>query len=109
MLFGHYLEADIVYAFGAPSLTNMSRVDPACDIPAPHRDLSLLLANWNGRTHYKIYYSEGYKRDRLAAERMAGCPGVELCPLPGEEHNMFKNIDPAELLTDLFPPLGEPG
>jgi hypothetical protein len=109
MLFGHYLEADIVYAFGAQSQISSTIVDPALAIPPQHRDLSVLLANWNGRTRYRMYYSEGFAPDRSAAERMSNCPGVELFPVPGKSHNVFKEINAAKLLRDLFPPLEEPG
>jgi hypothetical protein len=109
ILFGHYLEADIVYAFGAQSQVSTAIVDPAVFIPPEHRDLSLLLANWNGRTRYRMYYSEDFVPDRNAALRMAHCPGVELFPVPGKSHNVFKEINAGKLLRELFPPLQEPG
>lgn len=107
MLFGHYLEADMVYAFGARSQVSEELVDPDVDVPPQHRDLAILLANWNGRTRYRMYYSEGFEPDRLAAERMSQCPGVELFPLPGTTHNVFKDINARKLLRDLLPPLEE--
>jgi hypothetical protein len=109
MLFGHYLEADIVYAFGAQSEINPAIVDPALSIPREHRDLALLLSNWNGRTRYRMYYAEGFAPDREAALRMAQCPGVELMPVPGKSHNVFKDINAGKLLRELFPPLQEAG
>jgi hypothetical protein len=107
ILFGHYLEADIVYAFGAQTRIKPEAVDPALVIPAQHRDLALLLADWNGRTRYHLYYSEGFEPDRTAAERLAHCPGVELFPVPGTSHNVFKDINAGKLLRNLFPPLQE--
>ena len=104
MLFGHYLKADIVYAFGTPTvIAPQVSNDTIADIPPAHQDLALLLSNWNGRTRYKMYYSRDCEPDRVAAERMAHCPGVELIPLPGSRHNPFMEIDYAELLAGLFP------
>ena len=104
MLFGHYLQADIVYAFAAQtSITSKISNDAVFDIPPTHQDLSLLLSDWNGRTRYRMYYSQVYEPDRVAAERMAHCKGVELLPLPGSTHNVFQEVDVAELLADLFP------
>ena len=105
ILFGHYLEADIVYAFGAQTQVNPQILDPALNIPAQHMDLALLLANWNGRTRYRMYYAEGFQPDRDAALRLADCPGVELVPVPGTSHNVFRDINPGKLLRTLFPPL----
>jgi len=107
ILFGHYLKADIVYAFGAPTRVGMEKVDPGVEIPEAHRDLSILLAEWNGQTRYQLYYCEDYKPDRTSAERLADCPGVELIPLPGNSHNVFKNVDTNEFLSNLFPPIKE--
>ena len=104
ILFGHYLKAEIVYAFGAQTrihdavLASIGGV-----VPPAHRDLALLLSDWNGRTRYRLYYCEGYARDREAAQSIAHCPGVELMPLPGSDHNVFIDTDPRELLPGLFP------
>ena len=57
----------------------------------------------NGRTRYRLYYCEGFGPDRDYAENVADCPGVELVPLPGSQHNIFNEVDAEELLTDLFP------
>jgi hypothetical protein len=104
MLFGHYLQADIVHAFSAQTLiTPKISNDTAIHIPPNHQDLSLLLSDWNGRTRYKMYYARDCEPDRVAAQRMADCPGVELVPLPGSDHNSFIEIDYAELLAGLFP------
>ena len=106
MLFGHYLEADTVYAFGAQSLINMDGVNTDDEgIPMAHRDLSELLSDWNGRTCYKMFYNEGFEPDRIAAERMADCPGVELIPMPGNTHNVLKEPGRRKMLSDLLPPL----
>lgn len=108
ILFGHYLEADIVYAFGARSEILDEHVESSVHVPPEHRDLAILLGNWNGRTRYQIYYSEDFERDRLSAERIAHCPGVELFPLPGRTHNVFREINARKLLRNLLPPLEEP-
>jgi hypothetical protein len=105
MLFGHYLKADIVHAFGAQTHIDMKSAKVADkDVPESHRDLAILLRQWNGRTRYMMYYNEGYEPDRLAAERMAGIEGVELVPLPGNTHNVFKENGRLKMLSDLFPP-----
>ena len=104
ILFGHYLDVDCVYAFGARSQISEELVDPSIDIPPEHRDLSVLLSNWNGRTRYRVYYCEGFEPDRTAAERIGGCPGVELFPMPGNTHNVFKNINARKLLGEMLPP-----
>jgi hypothetical protein len=104
ILFGHYLKADIVYAFAAQTAINRRLLaNIPVDLPPEHRDLSLLLSDWNGRTRYRMYYCEGFAEDREAAERVAECPGVELVPLPGSQHNIFNEVDAEELLTGLFP------
>jgi len=107
ILFGHYLEADIVYAFGARSQLGDEHIGLGIPVPPEHRDLVKLLASWNGRTRYRLYYSEGFERDRLSAERLAQCPGVELFPMPGQTHNVFKEINARRFLRDLLPPLEE--
>jgi len=104
MLFGHYLQADIVYAFGAQTVVEPKILNgTVIDMPPAHQDLALLLSDWNGRTRYKMYYSRDCEPDRVAAERIAHCPGVELIPLRGSNHNPFMEIDYAELLAGLFP------
>ena len=106
MLFGHYLQADLVHAFGPQTLVDLgkTKLEPG-EIPEAHRDLSTLLSNWNGHTRYKVYYNEGFERDRLAAERLAACPGMELFPMPGDTHNVFKDNGRYAMLKNLFPPL----
>jgi acyl carrier protein len=105
MLFGHYLKADIVHAFGAQTVIDLKAVRLADkDVPESHRDLAVLLEQWNGRTRYKMYYNEGYEPDRIAAESMAGIEGVELFPLPGSEG--IKVIDKEQLDEQLTEELG---
>jgi len=104
VLFGHYLKADIVYAFAAQTrISDIALSHIRGEMPPAHRDLALLLSEWNGRTRYRMYYCEGFERDRQAAERIAHCQGVELMPLPGNDHNIFLHTDPGELLPGLFP------
>ena len=89
ILFGHYLQVDVVYAFAPVTLINLDdlkRFGGSKDISRiteQHRDLALLLAKHNGRTRYKIFYCDGHVRDRTYAERLQDLPGVELCPQPG--------------------------
>jgi len=104
ILFGHYLNADLVHAFSAQTLIQPTDSNGnTIAIPARHQDLALLLSDWNGRTRYRMYYAEEYEPDRVAAERLAHCEGVELVPLPGNDHNPFIGIDYVELLSGLFP------
>jgi hypothetical protein len=104
ILFGHYLKADIVYAFAAQSrISDTLLADISGDVPPAHRDLALLLSEWNGRTRYRMYYCKDFAMDREAAEGIAHCPGVELVPLPGNDHNVFLFTDPGDLLPGLFP------
>ena len=104
ILFGHYLKADIVYAFGAQTrISDAVLAGIGGGVPPAHRDLALLLSDWNGRTRYRLYYCENFAPDRKAAQSIAHCPGVELQPLPGSDHNMFIHTDPRELLPGLFP------
>jgi hypothetical protein len=104
LLFGHYLKADIVYAFAAQTwLTDNVVKQIGVDLPPAHRDLSVLLSDWNGHTRYRLYYAQDFEPDRVDAERLADCPGVELLPLPGREHNIFVEVDPGEILPGLFP------
>jgi hypothetical protein len=67
--------------------------------PEQHRDLALLLANHNGHTRYKIFYSEGSRRDREWAERIRSCQGVELCPQPGDSHEVVQEMHKRGLLA----------
>jgi len=112
ILFGHYLEADIVHAFAASTwISDAALGYIGADVPPAHQNLALLLSRWNQKTRYRLYYCEGYAPDREAAEHLAHCPGVELHPLPGSEHNIFIETDPRALLPGLFPEPsgGEPG
>jgi alpha-beta hydrolase superfamily lysophospholipase len=105
LLFGHYLKADIVYAFASQTAIDRKLLadNIPTGIPPEHRDLSLLLSEWNGRTRYRLYYCEDFGPDRDYAENVAHCPGVELVPLPGSQHNIFNEVDAEKFLTDLFP------
>src|SRR5262245_46176416 len=108
ILFGHYLEVDIVYAFApvtAINLDDLKRFGGIKDvsrITEEHRDLAKLLAKHNGKTRYKIFYCEGNVRDRHYAEHLRGVPGVELCPQPGHTHNVIQAINDAGRLGELF-------
>src|SRR5262249_9512716 len=108
ILFGHYLEVDIVYAFAPVTLINLDflkRFGGLKDvslISEEHRDLTKVLAKHNGKTRYKIFYCEGNIRDRKYAERLKGIPGVELCPQVGHTHNVIQAINDSGRLGQLF-------
>jgi len=108
ILFGHYLQVDVVYAFAPVTLINLDdlkkyggrkEVDSITD---EHRDLARLLANHNGRTRYKIFYCDWHARDRNYAKHLEGLPGVELCPQPGTTHNVIQAMYETGLLRTVF-------
>lgn len=109
ILFGHYLNVDAVYAFAPQTLIDLERLQAVArrnDIwrfPETHRDLALLLAGHNGQTRYKVYYCEDNAIDRRSAERIGGCPGVELYPQPGDAHVVIRELHRAGRLRDLLP------
>src|SRR5947207_13341135 len=98
ILFGHYLQVDVVYAFAPVTLINLETLKRfgGCKdisrITEEHRDLALLLAKYNGRTRYKIFYCDGHVRDRTYAKRIQHLPRVELCPRPAPTHNVIQVI-----------------
>jgi len=98
ILFGHYLKADVVYAFSPQTLIDLERLGMMAGrkdtwrFPETHRDLTLLLAEHNGQTRYKIFYCVDSPRDREFAERIGHCPGVELCPQPGSSHQVVEEM-----------------
>ena len=114
ILFGHYLQVDIVYAFAPVTLINLDDLKrfggckDVSRIGKEHRDLALLLANYNGRTRYKMFYCDGHVRDRKYAERLQGLPGVELCPQPGTTHNVIQAIYESGRLREIFSTVPSP-
>ncbi|MDQ3199164.1 MAG: hypothetical protein M3Q46_08280 [Verrucomicrobiota bacterium] len=108
ILFGHYLQVDAVYAFAPVTridLDDLKKFGGRKDIERiseEHRDLALLLANYNGRTRYKIFYCEGYARDRAHAEHLRGLPEVELYPQPGSTHNVAQAMFESGRLREVF-------
>jgi hypothetical protein len=96
ILFGHYLNVDVAYAFGPPTLLNLPRLK---DMGAghdvgrfsqQHLDLALLLSHYNGRSRYKIFYCGDNARDKTWAEHLRDSPGVELYPQPGNTHQVLR-------------------
>lgn len=112
ILFGHYLKVDEVYAFAPQTLIDLqllSQVTRRKDtwrFPEPHRDLALLLASHNGITRYKVFYCVGHAKDRAFAERIRHCPGVELCPQPGDHHTVVEAMNAEGRLHEVFAPGG---
>src|SRR5947199_1038490 len=108
ILFGHYLQVDVVYAFAPVTridLDDLKRFGGCKDIARiseERRDLALLLAKHNGRTRYKIFYCNGHVRDRKYAERLQHLPGVELCPQPGTTHNVIQALYENGRLAEIF-------
>lgn len=108
ILFGHYLQVDVVYAFAPVTLINLhdlKRFGGSKEIgriTEQHRDLARLLAKHNGRTRYKIFFCDDHVRDRTSAERLQDLPGVELCPQPGATHNVIQAIYESGRLREIF-------
>jgi hypothetical protein len=108
ILFGHYLQVDVVYAFAPVTLINLDDLKKfgGCKdvsrVTEQHRDLARLLAKHNGRTRYKIFYCDGHLRDRNYAARIKDLPGVELCPQPGTTHNVIQAIHESGRLREIF-------
>jgi len=108
ILFGHYLQVDVVYAFAPITLINLDDLKKyggskdISRITDQHRDLARLLAKHNGRTRYKIFYCDGHGRDRTYAERLQHLPGVELCPQAGTTHNVIQAIHESGRLHEIF-------
>ena len=108
ILFGHYLQVDVVYAFAPVTSINLDDLKKyggskdVSRITDRHRDLARLLSNYNGRTRYKIFFCEGHLRDRAYAARIQGLPGVELCPQPGTTHNVIQAIHDSGRLGEIF-------
>ena len=106
LLFGHYLQVDTVYAFAPQTyfkLRDVKRVAQRNDIwrfPKAHCDLARLLATHNGCTRYRVFFCAGNRTDRRFAERIAGSPGVELHPQPGNTHYILHAmLDSGQLRT----------
>jgi len=108
ILFGHYLQVDVVYAFAPVTLINLDDLKKyggrkdISRITEEQRDLALLLAKHNGRTRYKIFFCEWHIRDRTYAERIQHLPGVELYPQPGTTHNVIQAIYESGRLREVF-------
>jgi hypothetical protein len=108
ILFGHYLQVDVVYAFAPVTVINLDDLKKyggskdISRITEQHRDLARLLSNHNGRTRYKMFYCDGHVRDRKYAERLQDLPGVELCPQPGTTHNVIQAIYESGRLSEVF-------
>ncbi len=106
ILFGHYLKADVVYAFSPQTLLDLKVISDRSGrtdtwrFPKAHRNLTRLLADYNGHTRYKVFYCEGSVKDRLFAENIRGLGGVELCPQPGNTHRVIQEMDRSGLLSE---------
>jgi hypothetical protein len=61
-------------------------------------DLCRVMQESNNHTRYKVYYNQGYRIDRIHAERLDGLPGVVLHPYKREEHRLVTYLrDTGEL------------
>jgi hypothetical protein len=115
ILFGHYLQVDVVYAFAPVTQINLDDLNKygghkdVSRITEEHRDLARLLAKHNGRTHYKIFFCDGHVRDRSYAAHIQGLPGVELCPQPGTTHNVIQVMYESGRLREVFDTASSPG
>lgn len=108
IVFGYYLEVDVVTAFAPATLINVAAVREKRSLPSSwtlperHGDLEKLLAQGNGKTEYRLYYCQDCLSDRNYAERLAHCPGVSLYPQPGERHNVVEVMDDHGGLESIF-------
>jgi hypothetical protein len=115
ILFGHYLQVDVVYAFSPVTLIDLNNLKKyggrkdISRITGEQRDLALLLAKHNGRTRYKIFFCDWHVRDRTYAERIQHLPGVELYPQPGTTHNVIQVIYESGRLREIFDIVPPPG
>ena len=106
LLFGRLLEAEEVWAFGAPTEIDQSSQERAfagLSIPPERLDLAHLLGKPNGKTIYNLYFNEGCAGDAAAAQRVAGCEGVRLWPQPGNEHDVLSVMFQQGWLGTLLP------
>ena len=77
----HFLKVPVSWAFGPLTrIPEEDRVHPNDAVSDRCTDLTELLRESNGVTEYRIYYNESHEVDRIAAERVAGCPGVKFVP-----------------------------
>ncbi len=108
ILFGHYLQVDVVYAFAPATQINLDDLKKfggrkdVSRITEQHRDLACLMAKHNGRTQYRIFYCNGCRRDRTYAEHLQDTPGVELYPQPGNTHNVIQAMHASGRLREIF-------
>jgi hypothetical protein len=115
ILFGHYLQVDVVYAFAPVTLIKLNDLKKyggrkeISRITEEHRDLARLLAKHNGRTRYKIFFCDWHIRDRTYAERIQHLPGVELYPQPGTTHNVIQVMYESSRLREVFGTASSPG
>jgi hypothetical protein len=108
LLFGHYLKVHTVFAFAPQTLIDLELLrsftgrSDTWRFPEAHLNLGLLMAEHNGQTRYKVFYCEGRARDRAHAERIGGCPGVELYPQPGSTHLVIEELYKAGRLREVI-------
>ena len=108
IVFGHYMEVDAVSALAAPTKINAARMrrnyslSRSWKLPAIHSDLTKLLANYNGKTKYHLYYCKDHQHDNEQAERLSSCSGVTLHPQEGDTHVVVKILEKSGQLETLF-------
>jgi hypothetical protein len=98
VLFGHFLKATAVWAFGL-TRTTVSLFDNA----ARSWNLETMLAEGNGVTRFYLYFNESWTEDREAAHRLRHLPGVELRPQSGDGHLVLLTLQSSGLLSSILP------
>lgn len=103
---GYFLKVPIVWAFAPPMTKTDGEISDRSGNAIVDRcsDLAELLRYGNGVTQYRIFYNESFNRDRNAAERLAGCPGVQLFPQPGYGHQVVISMKEMGGLSSVLVP-----
>jgi hypothetical protein len=119
LLFGHYLKANIVYAFSPTSYTdlyNLIRYRKWSRFRRYKReffnlyqlplrlwrflDLRNVLSKYNGFTAFSIFVCGGALEDVAMAKHLENCPGLKITVQPCNTHNVLRSmIESKELLN----------
>jgi hypothetical protein len=134
LAFGHLLQVEEVWAFGAVTVLPdgvdrrraLARAELAGRIPSAaaaatatatiecvdevptlspeQSDLRLALQRSNGVTRYNLFFSEGHQVHAQAARHLADCDNVCLRPQPGSEYNVLQQLLDRSLLPSVIVP-----